>query len=83
MLGINETWLNDKYNDEFEKMPEYHHLPEHKDRTLVVHGGILLYIHKDINYHRRDDLESSRTETIWIEVVIENASNILICTVCL
>ncbi len=49
--------------------------------TRVAHGGVLTYIHKDINYYRRDDLESSHTETIWIEVVNENATDILICTV--
>ncbi len=66
---------------EFVKMPGYHHPPERKGRTQAAHGGVLTYIHKDINYYRRDDLESSHTETIWMEVVNENTSNILICTV--
>ncbi len=44
VLGISETWLNDKYNDEFVKMPDYHHPPELKDRTQAVHGDLYIRI---------------------------------------
>ncbi len=81
ILGLTETWLTDTYKDSYFKLPGYHHPPEHKDRTCAAHGGVIAYVSKDMDYHRRKDIESGNTESLWIEVECPNTSNVLISTV--
>ncbi len=82
ILGITETWLGDKYDDSFVNMPGYHNPSQRKDRTYAAHGGVITYISDRYDYERRDDLEVSSIETIWIEIKPSKSANILVCTVC-
>ncbi len=61
ILGLTETWLTDTYKDSYVKLPGYHHPPEHKDRTLAAHDGVITYVSKGVDYHRLKDIKSGNT----------------------
>ncbi len=63
------------------KMSGYHHPLQKKDRIRAAHGGVISYVSERYKYDRRDDLEISNIETIWIDIKPINDANILACTV--
>ena len=62
---------------------------ERKDRAALRQGtlntkrggGVVVYIADHIKYKRRNDLESSETESIWLEINLKNTKPILISSV--
>ena len=49
-------------------MLESYNKSERKDRVGDHHGGVILYVKGTIFYKRREDLEISGVENIWIEL---------------
>ena len=36
-------------------------------------GGIVIYINKDLQYERRNNLETPDIESVWIEIKLRNS----------
>ena len=51
---------------------------ERRDRADKGGGGHLCYISDGLHYKRREDLESTVCEIIWIEIVYNHSKNILV-----
>ena len=54
-----------------------------KDRCVTVDkngGGVILYFRNILTCKRRNELEVSKLETLWAEVVLPNAKPFLLCT---
>ena len=62
---------------------------ERKDRAALTQGAlntkrggrVVVYIADHINYKRRNDLESSEIESIWLEINLKNTKPFLISSV--
>ena len=54
-----------------------------KDRCVTVDkngGGVILYFRNTLTCKRRNELEVSKLETLWAEVVLPSAKLFLLCT---
>ena len=84
VFGICETFLNETVDDKLLTMNGYRF--ERKDRrecnpvSLNKGGGILIYISNNLNYSRRNDLESHEIESVWLEIELKNSKPFLICS---
>ena len=62
---------------------------ERKDRAALRQGavntkrggGVVVYIADHIKYKRRNDIESSEIESIWLEINLKNTKPFLISSV--
>ena len=70
IISLTETWLNDSISNEDLKFNEFQ-APFRRDRIGDSHGGIMVYVKKDIRCKRRIDLELVNTECLWIEVYVK------------
>ena len=70
MLIIAETKLDESYPDALFKVDNYHFW--RKDRTSHGGGRLLMYVRSDIACDRKDKLEIKCTESIMIEIYINN-----------
>ena len=83
-LAICETFLNETVDDKLLTMNGYRF--ERKDRrecnpvSLNKGGGILIYISNNLNYSRRNDLESHEIESVWLAIELKNSKPFLICS---
>ena len=74
ILGLCETFLDETTDDNILQMEDFN--LERKDRAALrqgaLHtkrgGGVVVYIADHIKYKRRNDLESSEIESIWLEI---------------
>ena len=68
IIAVTETWLSD---DQLMKLQKYS-IPgyevEHSARKVGNRGGAGVYISDDLNYARRQDLDVSCSESVWIEI---------------
>ncbi|MCG7883757.1 MAG: reverse transcriptase family protein [Candidatus Thiodiazotropha endolucinida] len=76
IISLTETWLNESKLTEDLTFNEYQK-PFRRDRVGDSHGGILVYVKRDIPCKRRSDLEIANVECIWIEVNIRNKKLLL------
>ena len=76
ILGLCETFLNNKTQDNILYHQGYR--LERRDRADKGGGGLLCYISDGLHYKRREDLESTVCEIIWIEIVYNHSKNILV-----
>ena len=67
IISLTGTWLNDSISNEDLKFNEFQ-APFRRDRIGDSHGGIMVYVKKDIPCKRRIDLELVNIECLWIEV---------------
>ena len=44
-------------------------------------GGIMIYIKQDVQFERRNDIESPDIESIWIDIKLKNSKPLLVCSV--
>ena len=65
ILGLGETFLNEKFSDNEFKLHDYQFF--RRDRSSNG-GGIVLYVKNNCPCIVRDDLQTENTEGIWIEV---------------
>ena len=79
VIGIAETWLNDKPHDYFQ-MNGYNLELHNRDNNRG--GGVCLYVDDKINYSVRHDLNKmkhpDKTETLFIEIDRPKAKNVVI-----
>ena len=84
IFGVCETFLNKAINDETLHVNGFTH--ERKDREDCSEissnngGGILIYLREGLDYVRRNDIETSDVESIWIEVKIRQSNSFLVCS---
>jgi hypothetical protein len=82
ILGVSETWLNNKLKDtDIASKEEY--LIHRKDRTNRKGGGVMLMVKANIKSKRRDDLESmaqEHNEIIAVELEPEPNNKIIVLT---
>ena len=50
-----------------------------RNRTTGKGGGVAAYISEKISWERREELEHPDLECLWLEIVLKNAKNFLIC----
>ena len=65
ILGLGETFLNEKFADNEFKLHDYQFF--RRDRSSNG-GGIVLFVKNNCPCIVRDDLQTENTEGIWIEV---------------
>lgn len=75
ILGLTETHLSDEPADIF-KILGYNFL--NRNRFTGKCGGVGMYVKNSVSFERREDLENTRLECIWIEVQCKSAKNFLI-----
>ncbi len=78
IVGITETWLNEKIDNEKLEIKGYK-TPIRKDRDDGW-GGVALYIKDELYYKRRLDLENPQLEAIWVEIT-QNNKTLLVCCI--
>ena len=78
IFGISETKLSDIHLTESFSLNGFH-LPFRRDRNENRGGGILVYVRDGLNCVRREDLESSDLENVWIEIKQPNSKSFLLC----
>lgn len=71
IISLTETWLSDSVQTEDLKFNNFQN-PFRRDRVGDRHGGILVYVKRDIPCKRRYDLELPNIECVWIEINIKN-----------
>ena len=76
IFGICESWLVDSVPDTSIRINNYDIL--RRDISSKGSTGILVYIHSNLNFIRRLDLESDFVECIWLELFVKNSSSLLI-----
>ena len=83
ILGLCETFLDENTDDNILQMEGFNF--ERKDRAALRQGalntnrggGVVVYIADHIKYKRRNDLESSEIESIWLEINLKNTKPFL------
>ena len=85
VLGVCETFLNKSVDDKILHIDGYTFKRKDRDACTAIDtkngGGIVVYIHVNINYTRRIDLETSDIESIWLEFKLKNSKSFLFCSV--
>ena len=76
IISLTETWLNGSISNEDLTFNEFQ-IPFRRDRVGNRHGGVIVYVKRDIPCKRRIDLEIINVEYIWIEISLRN-KNVLI-----
>ena len=71
IISLTETWLNDSISNEDLMFNEFQ-IPFRKDRVGDSHGGVIVYVKRDIPCKRRIDLEIINVECIWVEISLRN-----------
>ena len=85
IFSVCEFFSNKTINDEKLHVNGYTH--ERKDREACSEissnngGWILIYLIEGLDYVRRNDIETSDVESIWIEVKIRQSNSFLVCSV--
>ena len=51
-----------------------------KFHPIMAGGGVLIYLIEGLDYVRRNDIETSDVESIWIEVKIRQSNSFLVCS---
>ena len=76
IISFTETRLSDNCPVSDLSFPSFH-APERKDRISDRYGGVMMYVKDSISYVRRNDLEISGLECIWVQIKLCNKRNIL------
>lgn len=75
ILTIGETHLSSEITDSEIAIPNY--MTFRKDRNRAG-GGVVVYVHASIRMLRREDLEETFAESIWLEILQSECKNILL-----
>ena len=66
ILFLSETFCTNKTPDCLYTMSDYELF--RKDRTDKLGGGVMAFVHKDLDVERRIDMEDGNIEALWLEV---------------
>ena len=85
IFGLCETFLDQTVDNDILSMKGYSF--ERKDRSECnllqseKGGGIMIYIKQDVQFERRNDIESPDIESIWIDIKLKNSKPLSVCSV--
>ena len=79
IFGISETHLNSDIMQEEVKVDIYTLIRNY--RKTGPGGGVGCFIHSDLEWQRRTDLENECAEAIWLEIFIKNTKSLLVCNI--
>ena len=51
---------------------------QRKDRLIGNGGGVVVYIHNSLNWHRRYDVELDDIECVWVELLFKKSKSVLL-----
>ena len=79
ILGLSETCLDDRMDDEHMFIQKYKLI--RRDKQKDKHKGLAAYIHDSISKYtkRRTDLENNEIECLWLEVKFNTTTPLLVC----
>ena len=77
VISITESWLDHTVNDSEIEIENY--VVVRKDRNRSG-GGVCMFIHKDLSFNVRNDLEHKHLESIWVDLILPKSKPILIGT---
>ena len=77
VLGITETWLDDSVSDSEIAIDDYVIIRKNRNREG---GGVLMFIHKELAFNPRDDMNNNSYESIWIELLLPKTRPIIVGT---
>ena len=80
IFALSETWLNDSIPSNLFSIPGYYPLIRLDRSDGRRAGGVAVYVTSAISAKRRNDLESSHFELLWVE--LKAGSNNLFCGIC-
>ena len=75
---FSETHTDKSINKPQLEIPGY--VLERKDRNNGSYGGVSMYLREDVSYRRREDLEISGIEILWVEIFEPKSKSLLICS---
>ena len=75
VIGVSETWLNTS-SPPLYAIENYQML--RSDRGHRKGGGVAIYARNDLNFKLRSDLHIENTEHIFLEIVNNNAKNVIV-----
>ena len=78
ILCFSETKLDNSITDSEIEIEDY--LVVRRDRN-VNGGGVCMYIHKDTNFKNRTDLHHENIESVWVEILFDNAKSVIVGTI--
>ena len=78
ILSFSETKLDDSVTDSEIEIENYTVIRNDRNRNG---GGVCMYVHNNVKFLARPDLHHSSLETVWVEVKLEHAKNILYCAI--
>ena len=78
IFGVSESRLKTKIDDRTISIPNFTHF--RKDAAAPLQTGLITYVHSSLanNVKRREDLESTKVESLWLELKTPKSSSILI-----
>ena len=82
VLAFSETWLFPATETGDLQLSSFA-IPLRKDRVGYNNGGVILYVKKNLCYHRRMDFETGGVECIWIELILKYRQILMHCTIIL
>ena len=81
VIGLSETWFSNHSDPSLFTLPNYNLITN--NRQDKAGGGVCLYISNQLEFIHRDELKymNSNIETIFAEIIIPGAKNIIIGTI--
>ena len=78
VLSVTESKLNSTILDAEVRINGYVGI-RHDRTSRGGGGGMIAFVHDDINFQRRTDLENQSTEAVWLELFVKYSKSILVC----
>lgn len=75
VIAVTETWLDGSVTDQEVKLDGYNVIRRDRDRQG---GGVCLYIHEDLAFSERRDLEKDNIEAVWADILLPKTKPILV-----
>ncbi|MCG8113299.1 MAG: endonuclease/exonuclease/phosphatase family protein, partial [Candidatus Thiodiazotropha taylori] len=75
VICLTETWLDQRTTDDDLYLEEFKLF--RRDRPGDNHGGICVYVRKNMYSKRRADLELHNIECVWVEVAVHNKKQLI------
>ena len=77
VISITESWLDHTVNDSEIEIENYVVVRKDRNRSR---GEVCMFIHKDLSFNVRNDLEHKNLKSIWVDLILPKSKPILIGT---
>ena len=75
IITVCETWFDDSVTDNEVNIPNYSVIRKDRKRDG---GGVCIYIHSDLAFNPRLDLDIPKMEAIWTEILLPRCKPIIV-----